>query len=175
MLKSPINIQIISAYYGAGTIKAIDVTQSVRNNPTRFTTGIFISFETFDINDPAEGERKSLIVTYKYSNKILVKSGVDGDTLKLDITCNKITINKAYYSSLNMFLDITKRFQEFVDFDTDSQKFTISDQNFWNWFTNGSDPDPGHHKSLLLEFDRNGEIFTVCANDKEVVRLYWTF
>lgn len=175
MLESQINIEIISAYYGANTISAVDVTASVRNNPQRFASGIFISYETFGISDPAEGKRKSLVVTYKYSNNILVKSGVDGETLKLDHTWNQITINKASYSSLNMFVDITARFQDFVDFDTDNQNFTIGNQQFWNWFTNGSDPDPGQPKSLLLEFVRSGITHTVCANDGENVSLYWSF
>jgi|JI7StandDraft_1071085.scaffolds.fasta_scaffold10401_2 hypothetical protein len=172
-------LQITKAYYGAQTIQSVNLTAWVQNQAASHSNSfsIYVDPSTFGINDPASGQRKSLVIHYNYGGNgpTLIKSAVDGENITLDTTINDISIVSACYGSNNVFVEITTRMQEFVTFNNGNQNINIGSNLFKQWFTSNGDIDPGIAKSLEITFIRNGQQYTVCANDGYTLSLMWHF
>jgi len=176
-------IYIESAYYGANTIQAIEVTAKVQEivDSQSASPEIDIKVDASNLGlstVPAKDVRKSLTVTFSYapeSGSYITKSAVDFGSVTITNTMPvDIEIKSASYGTNTIMKDITTEMLEFIADPANGVTFTVGSGDFLNRFCNGHDIASGHPKTLTIKaftFHVHDKLLAIVANDGELVDL----
>jgi hypothetical protein len=179
-------IVVQNAIYGAQPT-ALDITQATQTlldnqytaNPAITVFNIQISPVGLGIPDPAPGAVKSFTITYSIIGSTNVRSlsrgGQDGQTLNITaLPLNNLQVLRAAYGTGTMGINLTQRLKDYFADPGNSAYITIGSQNFFNAFTNGSDPAPGTSKyfSVAYQTTEGGTVINWCGSDGQTLAMW---
>lgn len=179
-------VRVVSAVYGDPSIAAVDVTANVqaifdRLSPDRPHPEIFsfqVSPAALQVLDPHFGVKKTLGVQYTLPDagggRILFAAARDDETLSVTaLPTPEWLVHEAWYGGRFFGSDIKDRFQAYLDDPRNGAALTVGSDDFFAFFTHGSDPEGGTPKGFfasVTELD-SGSVIRVCAYDMQTVSL----
>jgi len=179
-VRSPWESLIKKAWYGYAGEAAHDVTQAIKNKMAGTNNiNVAISAQNLGLSGLSSNNRQ-LTVTYAYGtvdgpgSYEVSKSGLDGQTLKLNYLPPGIIFNRVTYGTNQIFVDITKAMQENIFLSESNMIFTVGSPDFLTRYAR-VDPAPFITKicCIYYRYNINNSIAEECivARDFEEVNL----
>ena len=179
-------IAVNSAVYGAPGSIAVDVTANIQalfdlqyqNNPQLLVFTLLIGYTSFDIDDPAPGQTKTLTIAYSIpgaaTGNVFFRGGGDDQYLSLVVApLNSAEVVGAFYGAGSLGIDLTTKLISYLADPGNSRQIEIGSAAFWNFFCGGSDPAPGIPKSFSIRLRKSpdSEVINQCGCDGQTIDL----
>jgi hypothetical protein len=142
-----------------------DVTQQVQQKLNAGEVSFPVNAMA-DLDNPAPGAEKTLVVDYTADDKPFSVRARDSETLHVSSDAVKVTVEKALYGVLDdpkRTRDVRAKLQRLVD--AGESRFMASRM------AQGDDPAYLVVKTLDLEYTRDGKPFKIKATDRQLVEL----
>jgi hypothetical protein len=147
-------------------------------NPQLLAFTLLIGYTSFDIDDPAPGQTKTLTIAYSIpgaaTGNTFARGGQDNQDLSLSVApLSTGEVIGALYGTGSLGIDLTAKLTSYLADPGNSRQIEIGGAAFWNFFCGGSDPAPGILKSFSIRLRKSpdSEVINQCGCDGQTIDL----
>ena len=172
-------IVVNSALYGTPVVgTTVDVTAKIQAlfdlqyqaNPQLLAFTLLIGYTSFDIDDPAPGQTKTLTIAYSIpggaTGNTFARGGQDNQDLSLSVApLNTGEVIGAFYGAGSLGIDLTTKLISYLADPGNSRQIEIGSAAFWNFFCGGNDPAPGTLNYFSVTLSKSGYAWNQCGYD----------